>query len=84
MQAEAVVKKNLTTAADGNRYRTQFYNLDMILAVGYRVKFPSWHSVPPVGHPALEGISGQGFVTDAYFDELLQRIRDTRSSEKRF
>ncbi|QJP98692.1 cell filamentation protein Fic [Herbaspirillum rubrisubalbicans Os34] len=40
LQAEQVVKEDLTTATDGKRYRTQLYNLDMILAIGYRVKSP--------------------------------------------
>ena len=54
LQPEAVVKEYLTTAADGKRYRTLHYNLDMILAVGYRVRSPRGTALPPMGHrPAV-------------------------------
>ncbi len=54
LRQDAVVKESLTTAADGKSYRTKLYNLDLILAIGYRLSrpFPSWRAVPPVGqHP---------------------------------
>lgn len=93
--AEAsVVKKYLTTAADGKRYQTKLYNLDMILAVGYRVRslrgtqFRRWATTQ------LREYLVKGFVMDDarlkepggwdYFDELLERIREIRASEKRF
>ena len=41
LSPDSVVKDSLTTAADGKRYRTQFYNLDLILAIGYRVRSPT-------------------------------------------
>ena len=40
LEAEAVVKDSLTTASDGKRYKTKLYNLDLILAIGYRVRSP--------------------------------------------
>lgn len=94
LRAESVVKQDLTTAADGKRYRTQFYNLDMILAVGYRVKSPRGTQFRQWATTNLREYLVKGFVMDDerlkggerwdYFDELLQRIRDIRSSEKRF
>lgn len=92
--AEAVVKHDLTTASDGKRYRTQLYNLDMILAIGYRVKSPRGTQFRQWATTHLREYLIKGFVMDDerlkgserwdYFDELLQRIRDIRSSEKRF
>ncbi|KWN06884.1 virulence RhuM family protein [Burkholderia ubonensis] len=94
LQAEAVVKQDLTTAADGKRYRTQLYNLDMILAIGYRVKSPRGTQFRQWATTHLKEYLIKGFVMDDerlkggehwdYFDELLERIRDIRSSEKRF
>jgi hypothetical protein len=55
--AKAVVKKSLTTAADGKQYQTQLYNLDAILAVGYRVRAPTACS-SAAGHPASRRASG--------------------------
>jgi len=91
----AVVKESLTTAADGKRYSTLLYNLDAILAVGYRVRskrgvqFRRWAST------VLMEYLRKGFVMDDerlknpdgrpdHFDEMLARIRDIRASEKRF
>ena len=89
----SVVKDYLTTASDGKRYQTQFYNLDVIISVGYRVKshvgthFRQWAT------KRLREYIIKGFVLDderlkqarnSYFDELLDRIRDIRSSEKVF
>lgn len=94
LRAESVVKQDLTTAADGKRYRTQLYNLDMILAIGYRVKSPRGTQFRQWATTHLKEYLIKGFVMDDerlkdsdrwdYFDELLQRIRDIRSSEKRF
>lgn len=92
----SVVKEYLTTAADGKNYRTLYYNLDMILAIGYRVRS---HRGTQFRRWATERLSEyliKGFVLDDerlregrsigadYFDELLERIRDIRASEKRF
>ncbi len=90
----SVVKEYLTTAADGKNYKTKSYNLDMILAVGYRVRslrgtqFRQWATTH------LREYLVKGFVLDDarlkepggwdYFDELLARIREIRASEKRF
>jgi hypothetical protein len=94
---ESVVKEYLTTAADGKNYRTRFYNLDVIIAVGYRVKshrgtqFRQWATAHlseylvkgfTMDDERLKNPPGKG-QTD-YFDELLARIRDIRSSERRF
>ena len=93
---EAVVKSYLTTAADGKRYNVKHYRLEVVLAVGYRVRsirgtqFRQWATA------RLEEYLRKGFSMDDerlknppgpgvpdYFDELLERIRDIRASEKR-
>jgi hypothetical protein len=94
LSKEAVVKSDLTTASDGKRYRTQLYNLDLILAVGYRVRSPRGTQFRQWATVHLKEYLVKGFVLDDarlkepggwdYFDELLQRIRDIRASEKRF
>jgi len=90
----AVVKKSFTTAADGKRYRVNWYALPMILAVGYRVRSPRGTQFRQWATAHLEEYLVKGFVMDDerlkepggwdYFDELLARIRDIRASEKRF
>ncbi len=92
---DSVVKESLTTAADGKSYQTKFYNLDAIISVGYRVKsavatrFRIWAT------QRLREYIVKGFVLDDerlknpdhpfdYFDELLRRIQDIRTSERRF
>ena len=92
---EAVVKDFFTTAADGKSYNTRFYNLDAIISVGYRVKsrvatqFRIWAT------QRLREYIVKGFVLDDerlknpdrpfdYFDELLRRIQDIRTAERRF
>ena len=86
-----------TTAADGKNYQTRYYNLDAIIAVGYRVnsyqatQFRIWSTA------TLREFIIKGFVLDDdrlkqgkqvfgkdYFDELLERIREIRASERRF
>ena len=86
LHEESVVKESLTTAADGKVYRTKLYNLDAILAVGYRVRstrgvqFRRWAST------VLTEYLNKGFVMDDerlknpdgrpdYFDEMLAHIR---------
>jgi hypothetical protein len=96
LDQNSVIKEYLTTAADGKKYRTLYYNLDMILAIGYRVRS---HRGTQFRRWATERLSEyliKGFVLDDerlregksigadYFDELLERIRDIRASEKRF
>lgn len=90
----AVVKEYLTTANDGKNYKTKTYNLDMILAVGYRVRSPRGTQFRQWATTHLRDYLVKGFVLDDarlkepggwdYFDELLARIRDIRASEKRF
>lgn len=94
LEVNSVVKEDLTTAADGKRYRTKLFNLDMILAVGYRVKSPRGTQFRQWATTHLREYLVKGFVMDDqrmkdpvgwdYFDELLERIRDIRASEKRF
>jgi hypothetical protein len=91
---QAVVKENLTTAADGKRYRTRLYNLDLILAVGFRVRSPRGTQFRRWAAERLREYLVKGFVMDDarlkepggwdYFDELLARVREIRASEKRF
>ncbi len=92
----SVVKENLTTAADGKSYRIKSYNLEVIIAVGYRVRshrgtqFRMW-ATERLNEFLVKGFtldderlkSGRNIGSD-YFDELLERIRDIRASEKRF
>ncbi len=94
LEERAVVAKNATTATDGKTYQTAFYNLDMIISVGYRVnsyrgvQFRQWAT------RVLKEYMIKGFAMNDellknagggnYFDELLARIRDIRSSEKIF
>ncbi|MBO9330765.1 hydroxyacid dehydrogenase [Achromobacter xylosoxidans] len=91
------VKDDLIVQAEGSRQvrRTvKFYNLDMILAIGYRVKSPRGTQFRQWATTHLKEYLIKGFVMDDerlkgserwdYFDELLQRIRDIRASEKRF
>ena len=80
LEQDAVVRKFRTTAADGKNYQVLHYNLDVIIALGYRVQSPI-------------AVRFRGFTMDderlkqggnRYFRELLQRIRDIRSSERNF
>ena len=90
----SVVKESLTTASDGKKYRTKLYNLDLILAIGYRVRSPRGVQFRQWASAHLKEFLLKGFVMDDerlknpggwdYFDELLERIRDIRASEKRF
>ncbi len=90
----AVVKENLTTAQDGKKYKTKFYNLDLIISVGYRVKsirgtqFRIWAN-KLIKEYLIKGynLNVKRFKNngkDAYFEEVLEKIRDIRSSEKVF
>lgn len=95
LDESAVVKESLTTASDGKAYRTKLYNLDVILAVGYRVRSPRGVQFRRWATTVLSEYLRKGFVMDDerlknpdgrpdYFDEMLARIRDIRASEKRF
>ena len=92
---ESVVKESLTTAADSKQYLTKLYNLDAILSVGYRVRSPRGVQFRRWAGNVLKEYLVKGFVMDDgrlknpdgrpdYFDEMLERIRDIRASEKRF
>lgn len=90
----SVVKESLTTAADGKKYRTKLFSLHMILAVGYRVRSPRGTEFRQWATRHLAEYLQKGFLMDDerlknpggwdYFDELLERIREIRASEKRF
>ena len=95
LDVDSVVKESLTTAADGKDYLTRLYNLDAILAVGYRVRSPRGVQFRRWATTALKEYLVKGFVMDDerlknpdgrpdHFDEMLARIRDIRASEKRF
>lgn len=93
---KSVIRKILTTASDGKKYQTQFYNLDAIIAVGYRVNSHRATQLRIWATQRLREFIIKGFVLDDgrlkqgkkfgrdYFDELLERIRDKRSSDRRF
>jgi hypothetical protein len=92
----SVIRKFRTTASDGKNYNTNFYNLDAIISVGYRVnsvratQFRQWAT------KVLKEFSIKGFVLDKkrlengtylgidYFEHLLEEIREIRLSERRF
>ena len=90
----SVVNSWLTTATDGKRYRVLHYNLAAILAVGYRVRSLRGTQLRRWATEHLEDYLLKGFVLDderlknpesgVYFEQLLERIRDIRSSEKVF
>lgn len=94
LSADSVVKESLTTASDGKNYRTKLYSLDLILAIGYRVRSPRGTQFRKWATANLSEYLVKGFVMDDerlknpggwdYFDELLARIREIRASEKRF
>jgi hypothetical protein len=94
LTAESVVKDFLITAADGKKYQTKLYNLDVIISVGYRVKSLRGTQFRIWATQRLREYMIKGFALDDerlkkagnidYFDELLARIRDIRSSEKIF
>ncbi len=97
LEKNSVIKYYLITAADGKRYRTLHYNLEMLLAIGYRVRSPRGTQFRRWATETLREYLLKGFVLDDerlkaaettfgedYFDELLERIRDIRASERRF
>lgn len=95
LRADSVVKESLTTAADGKKYPTKFYNLDVIISVGYRVKSLRGTQFRIWATQRLREYIVKGFVLDDerltnpdlpfdYFEELTRRIQDIRTSERRF
>jgi virulence protein len=95
LEENSVIKNYLTTASDGKNYKVAFYSLDMILAIGFRVRSKRGTQFRQWANRNLKEYIIKGFVMDDdrlknpdgrpdYFDELLARIRDIRASEKRF
>lgn len=95
LQQNSVIKEYLTTAADGKNYNVTFYSLEMILAIGFRVRSKRGTQFRIWANRNLKEYMVKGFLIDDdrlknpdgrpdYFDELLERIRDIRASEKRF
>lgn len=92
LDLNSVVKEYLTTAPDGKNYRKKHYNLDVIISVGYRVKSLRGTQFRIWATERLREYLIKGFTMNddllkqggGYFDELLERIRDIRSSEKVF
>lgn len=95
LEEDSVIKNYLTTASDRKQYEVTFYALDMILAIGFRVRSKRGTQFRIWANKNLKEYMVKGFVMDDerlknpdgrpdYFDELLERIRDIRASEKRF
>ena len=96
LEQNSVVKNYLTTASDGKKYKTNYYNLDVVISVGYRVntdraiQFRRWAT------NVLKEFSKKGYIIDKkrmengtffdedYFESLLAEIREIRLSERRF
>lgn len=96
LNIDSVTEENSATADDGKNYKTKFYSLDAVIAVGYRVNSKQATQFRIWATATLKEFIIKGFVMDDerlkqgkqfgkdYFDELLARIRDIRGSEKRF
>ena len=92
--SDSVVANFATTAKDGKTYQVEYYNLDVIISVGYRVKSLRGTQFRIWAMQILKEYMQKGFALDDnrlkelgggnYFDELLERIRDIRSSKKVF
>ncbi|RXG17977.1 virulence RhuM family protein [Leeuwenhoekiella aestuarii] len=95
LNPNSVIKNYFTTASDGKEYEVSFYALEMILSIGYRVRSKRGVQFRQWATRNLAEYMRKGFIMDDerlknpdgrsdYFDELLERIRDIRGSEKRF
>ena len=94
MIRESVVARNATTAADGKTYQVEYFRLEAVLAVGFRVRSPRGTQFRQWATAQLREFLTQGFLMDdermknpdqsVYFERVLGRIRDIRSSEKVF
>lgn len=95
LEQNSVVKEYLTTASDGKNYNVTHYSLEMILAIGFRVRSKRGTQFRQWANKNLSEYMIKGFIMDDerlknpdgkpdYFDELIERIRDIRASEKRF
>jgi hypothetical protein len=96
LQEDSVIRKFRITASDGKNYLTQFYNLDSIISVGYRVnsvratQFRQW-ATQVLREFAIKGyvldkkrMENGAFLGEDYFERLLEEIREIRLSERRF
>lgn len=96
LEKDSVTEKFSATAADGKHYRTQFYNLDAIISVGYRVNSRKATNFRIWATGVLKEYMIKGFILDDerlkqgkqafgkdYFRELLERVRSIRASERR-
>ncbi|MCP4676385.1 MAG: virulence RhuM family protein [Deltaproteobacteria bacterium] len=96
LEEDSVVRKFRTTASDGKKYNTNFYNLDAIISVGYRVnsrratQFRQW-ATQVLKEFAIKGyvldrkrLENGTFLGEDYFERLLEEIREIRLSERRF
>jgi len=96
LQRDSVIRKFRTTAADGKNYNTNFYNIDAIISVGYRVnskratQFRQW-ATRVLREFAIKGyvldrkrMENGSFLGEDYFERLLEEIREIRLSERRF
>ena len=96
LEKNSTVRKFRTTASDGKKYNINFYNLDAIISVGYRVNSKNATRFRIWATQQLKELIIKGFVLDdellkngsrfgvGYFAQLLERVRDIRSSERRF
>jgi hypothetical protein len=95
LQEDSVVRFLRTTAADGKNYEVAHYNLDMVLALGYRVRSQAGVRFRQWATAQLKEFIVKGFLLDDerlknpgqgrdYFDELTRRLQDIRTSERRF
>jgi hypothetical protein len=95
LELNSVVRLFRTTAADGKQYEVAHYNLDMVLALGFRVRSPVAVRFRQWANDKLKEYIVKGFVLDDarlknpgqapdYFDELSRRLQDIRTSERRF
>lgn len=96
LSENSVIRKFRTTASDGKNYNTQFYNLDAIISVGYRVnsvratQFRQW-ATKVLRDFAIRGwvldndrLKNGAYLSEEYFDQLLAEIREIRASERKF
>ncbi len=96
LEKDSVIRKFRITAADGKNYNTQFYNLDAIISVGYRVnsvratQFRQW-ATNVLRDFAIRGwvldndrLKNGAYLSEEYFDQLLAEIREIRASERKF
>ncbi len=96
LQEESVIRKFRITAADGKNYNANHYNLQMVIAVGFKVnseravQFRKWVNGIASTYTIKgwvmddERLKRGTFLTDKYFDEQLERVREIRASERRF